>query len=235
MAGDDAVQPIIRAITFNSDKINEKKIVDLNQLATITKPGTVTWIDVQGFGDTSSIQQVGDIFGIHPLALEDIVNVPQRPKAEAYGDQILIITRMVSLDQNKQVQMEQVAVLLSKQYVLTFQEKHGDVLDPLRDRIRLPDSRIRKKNSDYLAYAIIDTIVDGYYPVIDQLGDHLEKLENVVMESPSNDALRRLNQTKNVPGVALLLDGSRVQLIRLRLSVRVSPDAIMMMPLGRRN
>ncbi len=198
MIGEGAVEPKVRAINYGKSKITDQKIVDLNQIKAIIKPDTITWIDIQGFGDTSTIQQIGDIFAIHPLALEDIVNVPQRPKAENYEDQVLVITRMVSLDPNKQVQMEQVAVLIGKQYVITFQEQYGDVLDRLRDRIRVADSRIRKKGSDYLAYAIIDTIVDGYYPVIDALGDHLEELENTVMESPSNQALRELNETKNL-------------------------------------
>jgi magnesium transporter len=105
---------------------------------------------------------------------------------------------MVSLDAAREVQMEQVAVLLSGNCVVTFQEHHGDVLDPLRTRIRDPKARIRKHGADFLMYAIIDTVIDGYYPVIDELGDHLEELEDIVMDNPSTEALMQLNRTKNL-------------------------------------
>ncbi len=199
MIDESAAKPKIRAISYDRQKqIQDVNIENVAQLKSALQPSAITWIDVQGFGDSQTIEQIGQMFSIHPLALEDIVNVPQRPKAETYGNQSLIITRMVGLDDKQQVQMEQVTVLLGANYVITFQERYGDILDPLRERIRVANSRIRQHNSGYLMYAIVDTIVDGYYPVIDDLGDHLEHLETVVMESPTTDALRQLNRTKNL-------------------------------------
>jgi magnesium transporter len=179
-------------------EVLKQEIENVTDLATLIDPDRITWIDVQGFGDTKTVKQIGELFSIHPLALEDIVNVPQRPKAEVYDEDTLVVTRMVSLDDQREVQMEQVAVLLSKNCVVTFQEKYGDILDPLRERINAPKNRIRKLGPDYLMYAIVDTVVDGYYPVIDELGDHLEELEDEVMDNPSTAALMQLNRTKNL-------------------------------------
>lgn len=205
MVAEGALEPKIRAITYQKAKngngvgdVKDREITDVGQLASALESDKITWIDVQGFGDTQTIKEIAEVFAIHPLALEDIVNVPQRPKSDVYGEDVLVVTRMVSLDEKRAVQMEQVAVLLIKNCVITFQERYGDILDPLRVRINDPTTRIRKLGPDYLMYAIIDTVVDGYYPVIDELGDHLEELENVVMDNPSTQALMQLNQTKNL-------------------------------------
>ncbi|MDA1053431.1 MAG: magnesium/cobalt transporter CorA [Planctomycetota bacterium] len=195
---DDAPPPKIRMISYDRDECHELEINDANQLAAALDPGNVTWVDVQGFGDETLVQQIGEIFQIHPLALEDIINMPQRPKAESYGSQVLVITRMVRVSGGGGVDMEQVSLLLGESCVVTFQERYGDILDPVRERIRIATSRLRQNGPGYLAYAIIDTIVDGYYPVIEAIGDHLEQLENVVMEKPSTDVLRELNRTKNM-------------------------------------
>ena len=198
MIGDDAPPPKIRMISYDRDECHELEINDASELAKALDPENVTWVDVQGFGDETLVQQIGEIFQIHPLALEDIINMPQRPKAESYGEQVLIITRMVRVGGSGSVDMEQVSLLLGENCVVTFQERYGDILDPVRERIRIATSRLRASGPGYLAYAIIDTIVDGYYPVIEAIGDHLEQLENVVMENPSTDVLRELNRTKNM-------------------------------------
>ncbi|MEM9940623.1 MAG: magnesium/cobalt transporter CorA [Planctomycetota bacterium] len=195
---ESAPKPKIRLIQFSNSEeaVRDEEVTDLNTIR--SGQSGVTWVDVQGYGNEETIREVAKIFNIHPLALEDIVNVPQRPKAEAYGKQVLAVTRMVGLDADQRIQMEQVTLLLGQGYVVTFQEKYGDILDPLRQRIEDPESKIRKSGADFLMYAIIDSIVDGYYPVIDLLGDHLEGLEVKVLEDPSSDTLVELNQTKNL-------------------------------------
>ena len=198
MISEDAPPPSIRMISYDANESHELEIKDAEQLVSALERDNVTWIDVQGFGDETMIRRIGEIFSIHPLAMEDVVNMPQRPKAETYEGQVLIVTRMVRVTDSDGVDMEQVTVMLGKSYVLTFQERIGDILDPVRQRIRAGTGRIRRSGPDYLAYAIVDTIVDGYYPVVEVLGDHLEQLETVVIESPSSDALRELNRTKNM-------------------------------------
>ncbi len=190
---------MVRMISYDLDEVDEREITDIEDLAKAMDPENITWIDVQGFGDEKVVRRIGDIFSIHPLALEDIVNMPQRPKTESYDDQLLVITRMVRHTEEKAVDMEQVSMLMGKNYVVTFQERYGDVLDPVRERIRHGQGRpIRRSGSDYLTYVITDTIIDGYYPVIEAIGDHLEHLETVVMDNPSSQTLQELNRTKNL-------------------------------------
>ncbi len=195
----DAPPPRIRMISFDQDEVVEQAIGDAVELAAALEPDNVTWVDVQGFGDEAMLREIGRVFQIHPLAMEDVVNMPQRPKAELYEGQVLIVTRMVRMRGADDVDLEQVTIVLGQTYVLTFQERYGDVLDPVRNRIRTGKGRrIRGSGSGYLAYAIVDTIVDAYYPVVEALGEHLQQLEDVVIHNPSNQLLRELNRTKNM-------------------------------------
>ena len=188
-----------RLIEFvpGAKEYEDQAIEDVAQLPPL-EPDRIHWLDIQGLGDLKTIEAVGKRFKIHPLALADAVNVPQRPKTDIYGDQILVVMRMVCLAKDQTVQTEQVTLLIGKGYVVTFQEKPGDILDPLRKRLTDPTSRVRNGNAGFLAYAIIDTIIDGYYPVVDVLGDHIESLESRVMTDPSTDTLVELNHTKNL-------------------------------------
>ncbi len=198
--GEDALPPKMRLISYDATHLEIQDVDDVAELAVAKERGKITWIDVQGYGDKELIQEIGNLFDIHPLALEDIVNAPQRPKAEVYDNQILIVSRMVRMmgDRQDAVDMEQVSILLGDNYVITFQEHYGDVLDPLRKRLKAGKGVMRTSGADYLAYAILDTIVDGYYLVVDALGDHLERVEELVMERPSTSVLRELNRTKNI-------------------------------------
>ncbi len=180
-----------------ADEYVSRAIDDVAQLPP-SDSNRVHWLDIQGLGDLETIEAVGKRFQIHPLALADAVNVPQRPKTDIYGDQILVVMRMVCLAKDQSVQTEQVTLLIGNGYVVTFQEKPGDILDPLRKRLTDPTSRVRNGKAGFLAYAIVDTIIDGYYPVIDVLGDHIESLESRVMSDPSTDTLVELNHTKNL-------------------------------------
>jgi magnesium transporter len=215
---DEAPAPRISVIHYDETTCEEGTVEDPDELERAFDPTNVTWIDVQGFGDRSLMRQVGSMFNLHPLLMEDVVNVPQRPKAEPYGDQLLIVVRMVRLsdddpDQIASVDMEQVSMVLSKHYLITFQEKYGDVLDPVRKRIRSGKGMIRRSGSDYLTYAIADTIIDGYYPVLESIGDRLESLEADVIYDPTPTVLADLNTMKN-------------QLINLRRGIWPQREAI---------
>ncbi|WP_339911079.1 magnesium/cobalt transporter CorA [Symmachiella dynata] len=194
---EDASQPKIHVMHFTPDELKEEDVTDTEQLRAAYDPNTTTWVDVQGFGDEKMIRRIAEKFAIHPLAIEDIINVPQRPKAETYDDQILIIVRMVNSIGQAEIDIEQVSIVLGKNYVLTFQERYGDVLDPVRRRIRSGKGRIRTEGPDYVAYAIFDTIVDAYYPVLEEIGNYLEDLEITVVENPTPRLLKYLNQVKN--------------------------------------
>ena len=199
LIAEDSPPPKIHVMHFSPDELTEEDVTDVGSLRAAHDPNTVTWVDIQGFGDQKLIRKIGEIFSLHLLAIEDVVNVPQRPKADTYDDQILLIVKMVRLkgDSGIDIDMEQVSIVLGKNYVLTFQERYGDVLGPVRKRIRVGKGPIRKEGSDYVAYAIFDTIVDGYYPVLEKIGDYLEHLEDAVVANTSDSVLRSLNQTKN--------------------------------------
>ncbi|TWT31201.1 Magnesium transport protein CorA [Posidoniimonas corsicana] len=192
-----APEPKIHMITYDHQQLHDTPVEDVAELERAFDTSTVAWVDVQGFGDRSLMHQLGDMFHLHPLLLEDLVNVPQRPKAEDYDDQMLLVVRMVSLDDDGEPNSEQVSIVLTEHYVLTFQEKHGDILDPVRKRLRGGKGLIRHQRAPYLAYAIADTIIDGYYPVLEAIGEEIDDLDEVVITQPTPDLLRRLNDMKN--------------------------------------
>jgi len=197
MIGEDAPPPKIRLISYTADEVSERRDIEIDQLPEAIPPGTVAWIDVQGFGHEPTISRIGAMFDLHRLAIEDVVNAPQRPKAEAYEDQLLIVTRMVRLLGPLRTDIEQVSLVLGGNWVITFQERPGDVLDPVRQRLSVRANKtFRERGAAYLAYAILDTIVDGYYPVLESLGDQLEDLEEEVINDPSPVVLRRLNEAR---------------------------------------
>lgn len=139
---------------------------------------SVTWIDVRGIGHAETFHRLGQIFELHPLALEDVVNVPQRPKSDLYEAHQLIVARMVRLDDGHHVHMEQLGILFGKGFVLTVQEEpEHDVLGVVRERIRQGRGTIRTRGSDYLAYALLDAVIDAFFPVLERLGERLEELE----------------------------------------------------------
>ena len=196
---EDAPPTKIRMISYDKTRVRDEEVHDVQELRAAIENGHVTWVDIQGFGNEQVIRELGKAFDLHPLVMEDIVNMPQRPKTETYDGQVLIITRMVRIKDKAEVDMEQVTLVLGESYVLTFQERYGDILDPVRERIRKGKGHpIRCLGSDYLAYALVDTIVDGYYPVVEVLGDHLEQLEEMVIDAPGDEVLRLLNGTKNL-------------------------------------
>ena len=190
-----APPPRIRVIAFDADGIEQHEIDDVTELEKVASDPRTTWIDIQGLGDEEVLRHVGEVFQLHPLALEDVVHVPQRPKTDEYAAHLLVVVRMVRL-QERVLDLEQVGVFIGKGYVITFQERYGDVLDPVRRRLREAKGPIRQSGPDYLAYAILDTIMDAYYPVLEGLGELLQELEDEVMERATPDLLRRIQRVK---------------------------------------
>lgn len=194
----DALPPKIQLIQYSPQKAESRSIEDVDEIRDWLDNETVTWIDVQGLGSAETLQSLARLFGIHPLATEDIVNVPQRPKAELYGDQQLIIARTACNCDATVVNLEQVSLVVGRNYVITFQEKYSDLLEPVRRRASTPHSRIRKGGSDYLAYAILDTVVDALYPVLEKVGEQLEQMETAVLDHPDPIHLKQLNAMRGV-------------------------------------
>jgi magnesium transporter len=189
----------VHAFSYGDDGCDEHGVTDVSELVALRQRPRHLWVDVQGVDDVRMVAALGRLFDVHPLALADAVNTPQRPKAETFGDQLLVVTQMASLDAKVGLVLEQLTIVVGKGFVLTFQdEDKGDVLDPVRARLRTLDSPVRQGGPDYLAYAIIDTVIDGYYPVLEGLGEALEKIENDVVEQPLPPVLKRIQTSKRL-------------------------------------
>jgi magnesium transporter len=197
VVSETAPPPRIRVMKYGLDSVHEFELDEASELTGLVDDDSVTWIDIQGLGDEATLLTIAQQLDIHPLAMEDIVNTPQRPSVADHDERLLIICRMANSLNGTRLEMEQFSIVLGQGLVITFQETYGDVLDPVRRRIRTDGSRLRRFGADYLAYALLDTIVDAYYPILERLGDRLEYLENEVIDRPVPELLRQLIRLKN--------------------------------------
>jgi magnesium transporter len=159
---------------------------------------SVSWVDVGGLGDRSTLEGLAQVFELHPLLLENIVNVPQRPKLEDYQTQLVIIAQMVNLDaKTKGIWLEQVSFILGQNYLLTVQEEPDqDCFTPIRDRLAKSKGIIRQERADYLTYALWDAVIDSYFPVLEVYGEKIETLEELVLTQPTEATLGKIHQIK---------------------------------------
>jgi len=194
---ENAPGPNLRVTCYGPAGLEEHAIADVAALAELVGvSGRIAWIEVEGFGDRRVLEQIGETLGIHPLAMADIVHVPQRPKAELYDGRLLVITQMASVTPAREIDIEQVSFVLGPGWVASFQERPGDVFDPVRARLRAPASRIHKMGADFLIYSLIDAVIDGYFPVAEALAGLLDDLEEEVVASPSHAVLARIYATR---------------------------------------
>lgn len=157
----------------------------------------VVWYTVDGVHDVELLQLIGNRFGIHPLVLEDVANTLQRPKLEEFEDYIFVALKMIGYDlSGEKLCTEHVSIILGKGYVLAFLEDPGDVFEPVRQRIRTGKGRIRRLGADYLAYALLDAIVDNYFQVLEELSEEIEELEEEVVDVPTSRTLRSIHHNK---------------------------------------
>jgi magnesium transporter len=191
-----AEPPRLCVLEYSESGISERDIADIGELSATLPVGTKRWLDVRGLGDEAVLRGIGQAFAFHPLLLEDVVNVPQPPKSELYERHHFLVTRMFRLRDGVEVDSEQVTIVLSRDTVITFQERVGDVLDPVRRRLRDGLGPMRASGPDYLAYAILDTVVDHYYAVIEMLGERLEVLEEELMLRADDEMMRRMLRVK---------------------------------------
>ncbi len=192
----NAPAPEIHVLAYGPEGyFEDKNLTDLEALQSYVGEWPVLWVNVEGLGDADIIRRLGEIFCLHRLALEDVVNVHQRAKVEEYAHQLFIVVRMVYVAE--QVASEQLSIFLGDNYLITFQSRTGgDCLAPVRDRIRRGIGRIRQAGADYLAYSAIDAVIDAYFPVLDIYSNELEDLEDEVIEAPTPDCVSRLHRVK---------------------------------------
>jgi magnesium transporter len=193
-ADPQASKPVVRIIAYNDKTIEEHPVEKLDEIPRFLEKFAVTWINIDGLGDVELVRKIGEIFNLHALALEDVLNVHQRAKSEQYGEHQFIVLRMAASAVH--LETEQVSIFLGNRFVITFQEDiAGDSFEPVRVRLR-KGGTIRKLSADYLAYALIDAIVDHYFPVLEHYGERLDHLEDLVITSPSSDTLDVIHQIK---------------------------------------
>lgn len=211
----DAPVPVIVLIDYNEEKAVRLQIEKPEDCEPYLETDSVSWVDVKGLGSEDVLQRLGHVFDLHPLVLEDVVNVPQRPKVEEYDDQILMVARMMVLKESgRGFYSEQVSFILGKHYLLTVQEEpEHDCFGMVRDRIRMAKGSIRKRKADYLAYTLLDAIIDGFFPILEVYGEEIEDLEVEVVESPTRQTLEKIHKLKR-------------ELITLRRSIWPLRDAI---------
>ena len=194
---DRAKLPEIDLIDYNSDRYEYGINLTPEECVAHLTTESVSWIDVGGLGDKATLEKLGEVFELHPLILADIVNVPQRPKLEDYQEQLVIITQMINSAHDRGIWLEQVSFVLGKNYLLTVQEEpQQDCFNPVRDRLSKNKGTIRQHQADYLAYALWDTIIDGYFPVLEMYGERIEELEELVLSQPSKVTLGKIHQIK---------------------------------------
>ena len=188
----------ITLIDYNGDYLAEKNIQNMDELLAVKDKPTVSWIHIDGIHDTRVLEQLGAVFGLHPLILEDILNTDQRPKMEDLGDYIFIVLKRFCniCDQNNDITSEQISVILGPNYVISLQEKEEDILNPIRDRIRTGKGRIRKAGADYLAYSIIDIILDSYFTILETLGEKIDLEEEALLSNPEGRTLQAIQHLK---------------------------------------
>ncbi len=197
VSGTEAAHPTLHLFTFSTDRMEERVLVSIADYADADAETTVTWLDIDGLNSEGFLGTIGERFGLHPLLLEDILNTDHRPKVEEYQDTLFVVAKMLGLDKETGgIEQEQICFVLRKGLVISFQERPGDVLDPIRERIRNDLGRVRRSGSDYLMYALLDVIVDQYFVIVDDLGRRIEQLERKVMVRPGNEDLLTIQELR---------------------------------------
>ncbi|MBF0413355.1 MAG: magnesium/cobalt transporter CorA [Desulfamplus sp.] len=188
----------IDVIDYSDTTLNELRDVSVNQCCDLSKSsGSVTWINVNGIHDIAFIGALGKCFDLHPITLEDIVNTAQRLKIEEFSNYIFIVLKMMKFKEaGNNVEIEHISLILGKDYVISFQEKEGELFNALRDRIRAAKGRIRSMKSDYLAYALMDAVVDNYFLSIERIGDRIEDIDDQILTEPKQEDIKEIHRLK---------------------------------------
>lgn len=190
-----AQKPKIRILSFGPNELQEENIPGVSRIKPIMGRRPITWVNVTGLGDKRTIQEIGRVFNLHPLALEDVVNVHQQPKAEFYGESLFLVTRIpVS---GPRLETEQISIFVGDGYVLTFQERPGDCFEPIRDRLRESRGHIRSEGPDYLAYTLLDSVVDAWFPIIENYGDTLDEIDQKITDNVATNTVPQLHAIRH--------------------------------------
>lgn len=183
---------------YNAESLREKRDVDLRACFEFCgDDDSVTWINVNGVHDVGLIESLGEHFGLHPMTLEDLVNTTQRPKVEEFPHYLFIVMKMMAFNSTSHmIDIENVSLILGSNILLSFLEDDGDVFDALRERLKKGKGRIRQMKADYLAYALMDAVVDHYFLAIEQIGDLIEEIDDKILEDPQENDIQDIHYLK---------------------------------------
>ncbi|MCW5626938.1 MAG: magnesium/cobalt transporter CorA [Burkholderiales bacterium] len=184
-------------LDYDEHHVEERDLDRVEECLPFKDKATVTWINVDEIGDAELMASFGRVMGFHPLMLEDILNTDQRPKVEDHGDYLYVVLKMLAWNAERgDIDVEQLSLVVGANYVVSFGERKGDYFDPLRARIREAVGRARKLGADFLAYSLLDMVVDHYFIVLERLGEKLEQTEDAVMANPGPDVLAQIHRLK---------------------------------------
>ncbi|WP_319507127.1 magnesium/cobalt transporter CorA [uncultured Methanolobus sp.] len=190
-------KPKTTIIDYDRDNYQERVVENVEECFPFKDSPTVSWINIDGIHQVEIIEKLGKHFDLHALVMEDIVHTSQRPKMEDYESYIYIVLKMLWFEDGEtDVKAEQVSIILGKNFVLSFQELEGDTFNSVRERLRNSKGRIRTMGADYLSYALLDSIVDNYFIIIERFGEIIEDLENKLIENPSPETLQNIHDLK---------------------------------------
>jgi len=187
----------ISLIDYTQDQIQERKVEQVEALFALRDTASTTWINIDGIHDLALMEAIGSHFGIHPLTLEDIVNTGHRPKVEEFDSYVYMVLKMLRYDEDAHmVVSEQVSLILGARFLISLQEAPGDVFEPIRERLVKAKGRIRTRGCDYLAYTLIDAVVDHYFYILEKMGEQIEVLEDRLTDRPDADVVQELHNLK---------------------------------------
>ena len=197
--GDQTTEPVtVSLMGYDENRLEERSDISVEACRTCLGTDAVTWINVSGIHDTALIEAFGRLFNLHPLLLEDILNTKTRPKLDDYDQYLFVVLKMIDVNpENYLLDHEQVSLVIGKNVIISFQERPGDIFDPVRDRIRKGKGRLRRSGADYLAYSLIDMIVDHYFKILEIMGEQIESLEEAVLEAPESSTLQTIHSCKH--------------------------------------
>jgi magnesium transporter len=187
----------ITVIDYDETSFQEREVTSVEECLPFKEKPAITWMNIDGVHDVEIIEKIGKCFELHPLVLEDIVNTEQRPKMEDYEGYLFVVLKMIYYDKDEQkITVEQVSLILGPNYVISFQERRGDVFNILRGRIKAGKGRIRKGGAGYLAYALMDAVVDHYFVILEKIGEEIENIEEELLRNPKPETLQSLHNFK---------------------------------------
>ena len=218
----ESPQPVVTVIAYGPDRCDEHRGTDAALAPAGDAP--VTWVDVAGLGDAATLERIAAAFALHPLAMEDVTHLHQRPKVETYDDRLFLVMQMPHRADG--FELEQISIFLGPGFVVSFQERAGDCFDQVRARLRRQDSRLRRSGPDYLAYALLDALVDHFFPILEDYGERIDLLEDEVIQNRDGSIVGRLMDMKR----DLLRMRRAVWPLRESLSILMSSEVSMFAP-----